>query len=89
MQLQCMNDLQFMYMIYDVACHLINNAFITDLNDFNSIAKHMDKLDPTTIKQLALEDKEKLHNAVCLLDNRSEQIYCTILVSPHLCVGES
>lgn len=34
----------------------------------------MDKLDPTTIKQLALEDKEKLHNAsaVCLLDNRSE-----------------
>ena len=36
----------------------------TDPNDVNSIAKHMDKLDLTTI--------EKLHNAVCLLHNGSE-----------------
>ena len=40
---------------YDVAYHLINDVFITDpilIDDVNNIAKHMDKLHPSTIEQL-------------------------------------
>ena len=48
-----MND--FVVYVYDVACHLINDVFITDLillEDVYNIAKHMDKLEPSTIEQL-------------------------------------
>ena len=50
-----MNDLWFMY---DVACHIINDVFISDpilLDDVYNIAKHMDKLDPSTFEQLTLK----------------------------------
>ena len=50
-----MNDLSFMH---DVACHVINDVFITDpiqLEDAYNIAKHMDKLEPSTIEQLTLK----------------------------------
>ena len=39
-------------------CHLINDVFITDpilLEDVYNIAKHMDKLEPSTIEQLAFK----------------------------------
>ena len=50
-----MNDLWFMY---DVACHIINDVFITDPilpDDVYNIAKHMDKLHPSTFEQLTLK----------------------------------
>ena len=48
----------FVVYVYNVACHVINNVFITDPilpDDVNSIAKYMDKLHPSTIEQLALK----------------------------------
>ena len=39
-------------------CHYINDVFITDpilLDDVYNIAKHMDKLEPSTIEQLTLK----------------------------------
>ena len=48
----------FVVYVYDVACHVINNVFITDPilpDDVNSIAKYMAKLHPSTIEQLALK----------------------------------
>lgn len=48
----------FVVYVYNVACHVINNVFITDPilpDDVYNIAKHMDKLEPSTIEQLALK----------------------------------
>ena len=49
----------YFWFMYDVACHLINDVFITDpiLTDdvTNRIIKHMDKLDTSTIEQLTLK----------------------------------
>ena len=48
----------FVVYVYNVACHVINNVFITDPilpDDVNSIAKYMAKLHPSTIEQLALK----------------------------------
>ena len=46
-----------LWFMYDVVCHL-NDVFISDpilLEDVYNIAKHMDKLHPNTIEQLALK----------------------------------
>ena len=48
----------YFWFMYDVACHLINDVFITDPilpDDVNNIIKHMDKLEPSTIEQLTLK----------------------------------